>query len=81
MARGNMWGKRSTYVDVVGRRLNHFVLAAIENVGGHELALGVSVLARLRGGHVNDLAGVALDHEEGTLPARPGLVMEQIVPC
>ena len=35
-----------------------------ENVEGDHVDLGVSVLSGLGGGHVDDLAGVALDHDE-----------------
>ena len=49
---------KRTRLDVVGRRLDHLVLGVIEDVGGHELALGVTVLPGLRGRHLDDLAGI-----------------------
>ena len=39
---------RITYVNVVGGGFKHFVLGAVEDVDGSELALGVSVLSGLR---------------------------------
>lgn len=32
-------------------------------IDGHEMNFCVSVLARLRGGHIDDFAGAALDHD------------------
>ena len=50
------------HVHVVRRWRNVFVLAASEDVNGNQVNLCVSVLAGLRGRHVDDLARTALDH-------------------
>lgn len=44
-----------------------FVLLAGEDVKGDKVDLGVTVLAGLGGGHVDNLAGAALDHDEAVL--------------
>jgi hypothetical protein len=44
----------------VGRRDELLHLLAGEDVGGDEVALGVTVLAGLGGGHFHDFAGTAL---------------------
>ena len=54
-------------VHVVGGRAKIFVLLAGEDVEGDEMDLGVTVLAGLGGGHVDNLAGTALDHDETVL--------------
>lgn len=54
-------------IHVVGRGGEILVLLAGEDVEGNEMDLGVTVLARLGGGHVDDLAGTALDHNEAVL--------------
>jgi len=59
--------------DVVGGGLDHLVLGTVEDIDGHELALGVAVLARLGGTHGNDLARVLLDHEERALAGQRAL--------
>lgn len=38
-------------------------LLAGEDIDGDQVDLGVTVLAGLGGGHVDDLAGAALDHD------------------
>lgn len=38
-----------------------------EDVNGNKMDLGVSVLASLGGGHVDDLAGTALDDDVAVL--------------
>lgn len=48
-----------------GRKI--FVLLASEDVKGDKVDLGVTVLASLGGGHVDNLAGAALDHDEAVL--------------
>jgi hypothetical protein len=52
----------------VGRRAQLFELLASEDVNGNQVDLGVAVLARLRGGHLNNLAGAVLDDDEAVLP-------------
>lgn len=54
-------------VHVVGRGRKVFVLLAGEDIGGDEMDLGVTVLASLGGGHVDNLARAALDHDETVL--------------
>lgn len=54
-------------VHVVGGGREIFVLLASEDIGGDKMDLGVTVLAGLGGGHVDDLAGAALDHDEPVL--------------
>lgn len=44
-----------------------FVLLGSEDVNGDKVDLGVTVLASLGGGHVDNLAGAALDHDEAVL--------------
>ena len=43
-------------------------LLAREDVQGNEMDLSVTVLAGLGGGHVDDLARAALDHDKAVLP-------------
>jgi len=45
-------------------------LLAGEDVDGDHVDLGVTVLARLRGGHLDDLARAALDDDVAVLPQR-----------
>ena len=47
----------------MGRGRNVFVLLGGEDVDGDKVDLGVTVLAGLGGGHVDDLAGAALDDD------------------
>jgi len=55
------------HVHVVRRGRNVLVLPVGEDVRGHQVDLGVTVLAGLRGRHVDDLAGAALDHDVAVL--------------
>lgn len=54
-------------VHVVGRGRQIFVLLVGEDVEGNKMDLGVTVLASLGGGHVDNLAGAALDDDEAVL--------------
>lgn len=54
-------------VHVVGGWAEILELLASKDVNGNEMDLGVTVLARLGGGHVDDLARAALDHDEAVL--------------
>ena len=45
-----------------------FELLAGEDVDGDQMDLGVTVLAGLGGGHLDDLAWAVLDHDETVLP-------------
>jgi len=45
-----------------------FEFLAGENVKGNHVDFGVTVLAGLGGGHLDNLAGTALDHDESVLP-------------
>ncbi len=51
----------------MGGRAQILELLAGEDVDGDEMDLGVTVLASLGGGHVDNLAGAALDHDEAVL--------------
>lgn len=62
------------HVHVVRGRADVLVLAARENVDADEVHLGVAVLARLRRGHLDHLAGPALEHDEGVLAQRRALL-------
>jgi hypothetical protein len=55
-------------VHVVGGRAQLLELLASEDVNGDQVDLGVSVLAGLGGGHVDDLARAVLDADEAVLP-------------
>lgn len=55
------------HVDVVRGRTQIFVLLRGEDVNSDEMHLGVAVFARLRGGHLHDLARPTLDHDESVL--------------
>lgn len=55
-------------VHVVGRGGKIFELLAGEDVDGNHVDLGVTVLASLGGGHVNNLARAALDNDVTVLP-------------
>jgi len=54
-------------IHVVGGRAQILVLLLGEDIKGDEVDLGVSVLAGLGGGHIHNLAGPALDHDESSL--------------
>ena len=60
-------------IHVVRRGTEILKLLAREDVQSHKMHLGVSVLARLRGRHVDDLAGTALDDDMTVLPQRRAL--------
>jgi len=51
----------------VGGGAKIFELLASEDVNGDEMDLGVTVLAGLRGAHLDNLAGAALDNDETVL--------------
>jgi len=55
-------------VHVVGGGAELFKLLGGEDVDGDEMDLGVAVLAGLRGGHLDNLAGTVLDDDEAVLP-------------
>ena len=55
-------------VHVVGGRAQFFELLASEEVNGNQMDLGVTVLSRLGGAHVDDLAGAVLDADKTVLP-------------
>jgi len=55
-------------IHVVGGGAEFFKLLASEDIDGNKMDLGVAVLAGLGGGHVDDLAGAALDDNETVLP-------------
>lgn len=52
----------------MGGRAQFFELLASEKVNGDQMDLGVTVLSRLGGAHVDDLAGTVLDADETVLP-------------
>ena len=43
------------------------LLLASEDINAYEMDLGVAVLAGLRGGHLHNLAGTPLQHDEPVL--------------
>jgi hypothetical protein len=51
----------------VGGRAKFFKLLASEDIDGDQMDLCVTVLARLRGRHINDLARSVLDANESVL--------------
>ena len=51
----------------MGRWRKIFELLASEDVEGDKMNLGVTVFTSLGGGHVDDLAGAALDDDETVL--------------
>merc|ERR1712112_174430 len=55
-------------VPVVGGWADILKLLACEDVKGHHVDFGVTVLAGLGSRHLNNLAGAALDHDETVLP-------------
>lgn len=55
------------HVHVVRGRTDILVLFAIENINTNHVHLGVTVLARLRCGHLDDLARTGLQHDEAVL--------------
>lgn len=54
----------------MGGGAEFFELLGGEDVDGDEMDLGVAVLAGLRGGHLDNLAGTVLDDDETVLPQR-----------
>lgn len=55
-------------VHVVGGGAKLFELLGGEDVDGDQVNLGVTVLASLGGGHLDDLARAVLDDDEAVLP-------------
>lgn len=55
-------------IHVVGGRAEIFQLLGGEDINGDQVDLGVTVLAGLRGGHLDDLARAVLDDDEAVLP-------------
>jgi hypothetical protein len=51
----------------VGRWAEIFEFLAGKDVDGDQMDLSVTVLSGLRGGHIDDLAGTVLDHNEAVL--------------
>src|SRR5690349_6194972 len=51
----------------MGRRAEILELLASEDVNSDEMDFGVAMLARLGGGHVDDLARTTLDDDEAVL--------------
>lgn len=52
----------------MGGRAEFFQLLGGEDVNGDQMDLGVTVLAGLGGGHLDDLARAVLDDDEAVLP-------------
>ena len=52
----------------MSRGAKFFELLASEDIDGNQMDLGVTVLSSLGGGHIDDLAGTVLDHDETVLP-------------
>ena len=50
-----------------------FKLLASENINGDKMDFGMSVLASLRGAHLDNLAGTLLDHHKAVLAERRAL--------
>ena len=55
------------YIHVVGRWAELFKLLPSEDIDSDQVNLSVTVLARLGGGHFDDLAWAVLDHDETVL--------------
>jgi hypothetical protein len=51
----------------VGRWAQFFEFLSSEDIDGDKMDFGVTVLASLGGGHINDLAWTVLDHDEAVL--------------
>lgn len=64
------------HVHVMRGGAQFFEFLAGEDVQGDKMHLGVTVLSRLGGGHVDDLAGTALDHNVAVLAQRRTLHRE-----
>jgi len=56
------------HVHVVGGRTNIFEFFSGKDIDGDEMDFSMSMFTRLGGGHVNDFAGPALDHDVTVLP-------------
>ena len=54
-------------IHVVGGWAELFKLLASEDIDSDEMDLGVTMLASLRGRHIDDLARAVLDHDEAVL--------------
>lgn len=52
----------------MGRWAKFFKLLASEDIDGNKMDLGVTMLASLGGGHIDDLARAILDDNEAVLP-------------
>ena len=52
----------------MGRWAEFFKLLAGEDINGNKMNFGVTMLASLRGGHVNDLARAVLNDDKSVLP-------------
>jgi len=51
----------------MSRRAKFFELLASEDIDSNQMDLGVPMLASLGGGHIDNLAGAVLDHNETVL--------------
>lgn len=60
---GDIWD-----IHVVGGRAEIFELLTGEDIDGDKMNLGVTVLASLRGTHLDNLAGAALNDDKAVLP-------------
>jgi hypothetical protein len=54
-------------IHIMGGWTKFFELLAGEDINGNKMDLGVTVLAGLGGGHVDNLAGAVLDHNKTVL--------------
>ena len=52
----------------MGGRTEVLEFLSVKNVDGHQMDLGVTVLAGLGRGHLDDLTGAAFDDDEPVLP-------------
>jgi hypothetical protein len=64
------------HIHVVGGGAQLLELLRGEDIDGDQMDLGVAVLASLRGGHLDDLAGTVLDDNEAVLPQ--GRALERV---
>lgn len=51
----------------MSRRAKFFQLLASEDINSNQMYLGMTVLASLRGGHIDNFAGAVFDHNETIL--------------
>lgn len=65
-------------IHVVSGGAKIFKFLAVEDIDGHQMNFGVTMLARLGGGHLDNLTRATLDDDESVLPQSRALHGESL---